>query len=100
MARGGSPAVHIEHSARSERSAHCTKELEMQTSRTPALALCVLPLLSLACGQAPDGTVTATSTQAPAGLHDVLLVGNSVAGTVSVLDGHTFANLGSINVVP
>jgi DNA-binding beta-propeller fold protein YncE len=31
---------------------------------------------------------------------DVLLVGNSVAGTVSFLDGHTFANLGSIDVIP
>jgi DNA-binding beta-propeller fold protein YncE len=33
-------------------------------------------------------------------LHDVLLVGNSVTGSVSFLDGHTFANLGSFNVVP
>jgi YVTN family beta-propeller protein len=33
-------------------------------------------------------------------LHDVVLVGNSVAGTVSFLDGHTFANLGSFNVIP
>src|SRR4051812_2042018 len=31
---------------------------------------------------------------------DVVLVGNSVAGTVSFLDGHTFANLGSLNVIP
>src|SRR5256885_15582899 len=34
------------------------------------------------------------------GLHDVVLVGNSVAGTVSFLDGHTFTNLGSVNVIP
>jgi YVTN family beta-propeller protein len=33
-------------------------------------------------------------------LRDVLVVGNSQAGTVSVIDGHTFANLGSINVIP
>ena len=33
-------------------------------------------------------------------LHDVVLVGNSVSGTVSFLDGHTFANLGSVNVIP
>jgi DNA-binding beta-propeller fold protein YncE len=32
--------------------------------------------------------------------HDVLLVGNSVGGTVSFLDGTTFANLGSLNVIP
>jgi YVTN family beta-propeller protein len=31
---------------------------------------------------------------------DVLVVGNAVAGTVSFIDGHTFANLGSFNVVP
>jgi DNA-binding beta-propeller fold protein YncE len=37
---------------------------------------------------------------APAGLRDVVLVGNSVAGSVSFLDGHTFANLGSVNVIP
>jgi DNA-binding beta-propeller fold protein YncE len=37
---------------------------------------------------------------APAGLRDVVLVGNSVSGSVSFLDGHTFANLGSVNVIP
>jgi YVTN family beta-propeller protein len=33
-------------------------------------------------------------------MRDVLLVGNSVAGTVSFLDASTFENLGSINVMP
>lgn len=33
-------------------------------------------------------------------MRDVVLVGNSAAGTVSFLDGHTFANLGSVNVIP
>ena len=33
-------------------------------------------------------------------MRDVLMVGNSVAGTVSFLDAQTFANLGSINVMP
>jgi DNA-binding beta-propeller fold protein YncE len=33
-------------------------------------------------------------------LQDVLLVGNAISGTVSFLDGHTFQNLGSINVIP
>ena len=42
----------------------------------------------------PDGAVRATT------LHDVLLVGNSVGGTVSVIDGRTFNSLGHINVVP
>lgn len=65
------------------------------------LALCALPLLSLACGQ--TGTVddvAAASLQSGAAIHDVLLVGNSAAGTVSFLDGHSYQNLGSINVVP
>lgn len=33
-------------------------------------------------------------------LRDVVLIGNSASGTVSFLDGHTFANLGSLNVIP
>jgi len=40
------------------------------------------------------------STAAANAPRDVLLVGNSVAGTVSFLDGHTFQNLGFVNVVP
>jgi DNA-binding beta-propeller fold protein YncE len=34
------------------------------------------------------------------GLRDVLLVGNSVSGRVSVLDGHSFENLGSVDIIP
>jgi DNA-binding beta-propeller fold protein YncE len=33
-------------------------------------------------------------------MRDVLLVGNSVSGTVSFLDGRTFENLGSIDIIP
>jgi YVTN family beta-propeller protein len=33
-------------------------------------------------------------------MRDVLLVGNSVAGTVSLVDANTFDNLGSVNVMP
>ncbi len=33
-------------------------------------------------------------------VRDVVLIGNSASGTVSFLDGHTFQNLGSINVIP
>jgi YVTN family beta-propeller protein len=36
----------------------------------------------------------------PPVMRDVLLVGNSLAGTVSFLDPNTFENLGSINVLP
>jgi YVTN family beta-propeller protein len=34
------------------------------------------------------------------GTRNVLLVGNAVAGTVSFIDGNTFANLGSLSVIP
>jgi hypothetical protein len=34
------------------------------------------------------------------GMRDVVLVGNAASGTVSFLDGHTWQNLGSINVTP
>jgi len=43
------------------------------------------------------------ATGSPTGgsdLRPVLLVGNSVSGSVSVLDAVTFANLGSVNVIP
>jgi hypothetical protein len=35
-----------------------------------------------------------------AGLVDVMLIGNSAAGTVSFLDQNSFAVLGSVNVIP
>ena len=58
-----------------------------------------------AAGLTAAGLTTASLSAAPgasadSGLRDVLVVGNSQAGTVSVIDGHTFANLGSINVIP
>jgi len=43
---------------------------------------------------------TGRAATVPADLRDVVLVGNSVSGSVSFLDGHTFANLGSFNVIP
>jgi len=33
-------------------------------------------------------------------LHDVLLIGNAVSGTVSFIDGRNFQSLGSFNIVP
>jgi YVTN family beta-propeller protein len=38
--------------------------------------------------------------QAPAGMRDVVMVGNNWDGTADVLDGHTFARLARIDVVP
>jgi len=45
------------------------------------------------------GAVTPANASTAA-LRDVVVIGNSAAGTVSVLDGHTFANLGRVNVIP
>jgi DNA-binding beta-propeller fold protein YncE len=42
----------------------------------------------------------AGSGSASSGLRDVLLVGNSVSGSVSFIDGNSHAVLGSINVIP
>jgi DNA-binding beta-propeller fold protein YncE len=42
----------------------------------------------------------ANAEAATAGNRDVVLVGNAASGTVSFLDGHTWQNLGSINVTP
>jgi YVTN family beta-propeller protein len=33
-------------------------------------------------------------------MRDVLLVGNSVSGTVSIIDGQTYQSLGTVNVIP
>lgn len=41
-----------------------------------------------------------TTVPTPPDRHDVVLIGNSAAGTVSLLDGHTFANLGTFNAIP
>jgi DNA-binding beta-propeller fold protein YncE len=40
------------------------------------------------------------STTTSDGMIEVLLVGNSVSGSVSFIDAHSFANLGSVSVTP
>ena len=57
--------------------------------------VCLLFLL----GVASVVSVPLARAAAP-GMRDVVLVGNAASGTVSVLDGHTWQNLGSINVTP
>jgi DNA-binding beta-propeller fold protein YncE len=64
--------------------------------RTSLLIACLLNAACSAVGSPTKATVASASTA----LRDVLLVGNSAAGTVSFLDGHSFENLGSINVIP
>lgn len=65
--------------------------------RTTALVSGVLLSLATLVTSAPAGADTPVS---PTGPRDALIVGNSQSGTVSFLDGHTFANLGSLNVTP
>ncbi len=62
--------------------------------RAGLLATVLAALSLLLAGLAPAATADSGS------LRDVVLVGNSSDGTVTLLDGHTFKNLGSINVIP
>ncbi|MDX6315026.1 MAG: hypothetical protein QOF44_4490, partial [Streptomyces sp.] len=62
--------------------------------RTGLLATVLAALSLLLAGLAPAAAADTGS------LRDVVLVGNSSDGTVTLLDGHTFENLGSINVIP
>ncbi len=65
--------------------------------RTALCALTVGSLLGLG-GALPAHS--AAFADASGSLRDVLLIGNAVSGTVSFIDGRTFANLGSFNIVP
>jgi hypothetical protein len=53
---------------------------------------------ALLCASA--AVLPASGAAAAGELRDALLVGSSAAGTVTFLDGHTFATLGTFNVVP
>ena len=70
----------------------------MSISRTKprSALLCALAAGSLLALGGPLSPPAAADTGP---LHDVLLIGNAVSGTVSFLDGHTFQNLGSFNNV-
>src|SRR5271165_2899763 len=93
-----------------------TNRTQMQP-RPRALVRLAPLILSVACG----GRATETATSLPESedsvdprspaeqaaepndrddMRDVLVVGNSVSGTVSFIDGHTFRNLGSVDVIP
>jgi YVTN family beta-propeller protein len=63
--------------------------------RTTALVSGVLLSLTTISIPASAGTPSAAND-----LRDVLVVGNSQDGSVSFIDGDTFANLGSFNVTP
>src|SRR3954471_13759293 len=64
--------------------------------------LWTLSTLCLACnpGGSEASDTSSNELSAADALRDVLLVGNSAAGTVSFIDGRTYENLGSINVIP
>ena len=71
----------------------------MSISRTkPRSAL----LCALAAGSllALGGPLSPPAAADSGSQHDVLLIGNAVSGTVSFIDGHTFQNLGSFDIVP
>ncbi|GAA0343530.1 YncE family protein [Actinoallomurus spadix] len=62
----------------------------MSGRRVKALVVCAATAAALSV---PAGSAGA------AGLRDVLLVGNSQSGSVSFIDGRTYQNLGSFNVI-
>ena len=66
----------------------------MTTPRAVRLFAAAATATLLAAG-APAGSAPASAQPT---LRDVVLVGNSAGGTVTVLDGHTFAALGTIPV--
>lgn len=53
-----------------------------------------------AAGTAGAANMAMAGSGASDGKRDILLVGNSVSGSVSFVDAHTFENLGSVNVIP
>jgi DNA-binding beta-propeller fold protein YncE len=67
--------------------------------RTMWCALAIGSLLGLG-GALPAHAAAPPPAADSAPLHDVLLIGNAVSGTVSFIDGGTFQNLGSFNIVP
>jgi YVTN family beta-propeller protein len=62
----------------------------------------VAALLGTVCPavDASAATTPRTSAGTASALRDVLLVGNAAGGTVSFIDGHNFASLGSFNAIP
>lgn len=76
-------------------------ELWVTTMRYGLLA--IVALVTTSCGPCPalgTGGVGGSDGNGGTRLRDVLLVGNSVSGTVSFLDSDTFENLGSIDILP
>jgi DNA-binding beta-propeller fold protein YncE len=64
-------------------------------NRRLAHAVATATLLGAVAAILPASGAAAATT-----LHDVVLIGNSADGTVTFLDGHTFAPNGTFNVVP
>jgi DNA-binding beta-propeller fold protein YncE len=77
---------------------NCNRRASAGDPHLTGIATLVLAsTLAVGCGGGGAGTPDAGG---PDPMRDVLLVGNGYAGTVSFLDGHTFENLGSLNVIP
>jgi DNA-binding beta-propeller fold protein YncE len=66
------------------------------TGNGGALSALIASASATAMAAGATGTVPASASA----MRDVLLVGNSVAGTVSVIDARTYENMGAVNVLP
>lgn len=62
--------------------------------------LLVTAMLATGAGNALATTTTTATTASAVATKDILLVGNSVDGTVSLIDQATWTNLGAVNVIP
>src|SRR5215471_12238193 len=69
-------------------------------ARWPRLACAALAFFSIAASTPNACQKPPQPSPQPPPNRDVLLIGNSCAGTVSFLDDRTWTNLGSINIAP
>jgi YVTN family beta-propeller protein len=60
----------------------------------------LVPIVCVSCVGNVDSSSEVTAAASATPMRDVLLVGNSVSGSVSFIDGRTFHSLGSLDVIP
>jgi DNA-binding beta-propeller fold protein YncE len=68
--------------------------------RAASIALLALLLVGAACAPPADYPTPLPPEPVSGPMRSVLLVGNSLAGTVSFIDAESFTSLGSVNAVP
>ena len=74
--------------------------LRQPRARISRIAAAGSLLLATGIAAAQPAAAAPSARTDTAGTRNVLLVGNAVAGTVSFIDGNTYANLGSFSVIP